>query len=58
MKLIMLSDDSPVIPPPANAQVDYERKPILYRPDGIPLVKKPMGFDTTSKTWGNSHEVV
>jgi hypothetical protein len=33
-------EDRPVVPPPANATVDYERKPVLYLPNGKVLVRK------------------
>ena len=36
-------DDRPVVPPPASVQVDHERKPVLYLPDGKVLVRK-VGF--------------
>lgn len=35
--------------PPSSFTVDHQRKPILYMPDGTPLVKKPAGFDTRPK---------
>ena len=34
------SDDRPIVPPPASAQVDFERKPVLYLPNGKVLVRK------------------
>ncbi len=39
-------DDPPVVPPPATFTVETERKPVLYLPDGTPLVKRPVGFRT------------
>jgi hypothetical protein len=34
------SDEQTVIPPPSTATVDYERKPVLYMPDGKVLVRR------------------
>jgi hypothetical protein len=42
----MSTDDQPIIPPPASVTVEMERKPILWLPDGTPLVRRPVGFDT------------
>ena len=35
-----LSVDESGTPPPVSVNVDYERKPILYLPNGKPLVRK------------------
>jgi hypothetical protein len=39
-----------IIQPPSTFTVDHERKPVLYQPDGTPLVKRPVGFDTRPTT--------
>jgi hypothetical protein len=41
-------EDVPVIAPPSSAQVDMERRPILYLPDGRILVRA-IGFRTEGK---------
>ncbi len=33
-------ENAPIIPSPATVHVDYERKPILYLPNGKGLVRK------------------
>ena len=44
----MSDEDVPVVLPPSSMTVDEPvRKPVLYRADGTPLVKRPAGFDTT-----------
>lgn len=35
--------------PPSTFTVSHEHKPVLYLPDGTPLVKRPAGFDTSSR---------
>jgi len=32
--------DLPVVPPPSSATVDYERKPVLFLPNGRVLVRR------------------
>lgn len=32
--------DVPIVPPPATATVDFERKPLLYLPNGKVLVRR------------------
>jgi hypothetical protein len=36
-------DDAPIIDPPGSATVDFQRRPVLYLPDGRALVRR-MGF--------------
>lgn len=36
-------EDLPIVPPPATALVDFERKPVIYTATGTPLVRK-IGF--------------
>ena len=45
----MSMDDQPIVPPPATVTVELERKPVLYQPDGTPLVRRPIGFDTAPR---------
>lgn len=37
------ADDAPIIPPPASAMVNFERKPVLYQANGTPLIRR-IGF--------------
>jgi hypothetical protein len=46
--VIRAEDDQPVIQPPSSAQVDMERRPILFLPDGRMLVRA-IGFRTEGK---------
>ncbi len=41
-----MNDDAPILPPPSSLTVEFERKPVLYLPDGTPLVRRPAGFRT------------
>jgi hypothetical protein len=39
-----------VVRPPETMSVDGPaNKPVLYMPDGTPLIKRPAGFDTGDK---------
>lgn len=40
-------DDEIVQPLSSFTVVELERKPILWLPDGTPLVRRPVGFDTS-----------
>ncbi len=40
-------EDAPIVQPPSSLQVDFERKPILYLPDGRVLIRRPPGFRTS-----------
>jgi hypothetical protein len=49
------TDDPPVVPPPATITVDETtHKPILYLPNGTPLVRRPCGFDTRRPNQGGT----
>ena len=37
---------SPAISPPGSFNVETERKPVLYLPDGTALIRRPIGFPT------------
>ena len=44
-------DETPIVQPPATFTVDKgDRKPVLYLPDGRPLVRdQTIGFQTTPR---------
>ena len=33
-------EDRPIVPPPATVVIEYERKPVLYLPNGKVLVRR------------------
>jgi hypothetical protein len=43
-------DEPPVLSPPDTFTVEFERKPVLYLPDGRVLVKRPAGFRTDTES--------
>lgn len=45
IKSEFLPDEPPIVQPPSSAQVDMERRPVLWLPDGRMLVRT-IGFRT------------
>ena len=46
-----MDEDAPIVPPPGTFTVDRgDRKPVLYLPDGRPLVRDQIiGFKTSPR---------
>ncbi len=42
-------EDVPVLRPPDSMTVEFERRPVLYLPDGRVMVRRPAGFRTEKK---------
>jgi hypothetical protein len=52
-------DEPPIVTPPNTFTVEGpNRHPILYKPDGTPLVKRPVGFDTESVLRDKRHRII